>query len=365
MSKNNNVRVTKARKPMSQQAKRNLANIFGSFISNQRAIDGAKEMPIWVAIIFLILSVFLPVIPMMVSASNAYGSSFVSTYSYGLDVTLSEASYQMKQDGYVFQVTGENNNYELRSTGKAIASYSDPIYKYTNKLTNEYNLMVYYSEANLEGGSDDPTSLQALIATCMKDIYLKGTTIKASAEVTENIYVPSFVILHKSRLYVYIYSPSTTTAVAASYEGCNWNNYDKTANNILLDRIIGDADHSQIVYFNEKVFTNWKTVLDESYLQQKGKTLAINTFIYLGIYLALIIFMGLMIFLLTRGKKNVFHYLSFLTCEKIGAWASLCPGLIGMILGFIFPSQAVLFFIMILGVRIMWLSMKQLRPQNY
>lgn len=368
MSTNNKAKVITPKKPMSPQAKRNLANIFGSFISNQRAIDGAKEMPIWVAIIFLLLSIFLPVIPTMVSNSNAYGSSFIATYSYGLDVTLPELSYQLKKEGYSFEVVGTKDNMELKGykDSTALDPYAlTPIARYTNKLTGEYNLSIYYSEANFSGDSSDITSLKHLSEVCTSDSYLKGTTTVAPVGTEENIYTPSFVILHKTRLYVYLYSPSTTTAIAASYDGCNWNNFDTSTTNKLLDRVIADANHDEIVYFNEKVFKNWKTVLDESYLQQKGTTFVASPFIYLGIYLGLVIFMGLMIFLLTRGKKNVFRYLSFLTCEKIAAWASLSPAVIGLILGFIFPSQAILFFIMVLGIRIMWLSMKQLRPQQY
>jgi maltodextrin utilization protein YvdJ len=74
--------------------------------------------------------------------------------------------------------------------------------------------------------------------------------------------------------------------------------------------------------------------------------------------------MGLMIFLLTRGKKNIFHIYTFGDCEKIAAWSMVSPALLSLILGFIFTDYAMMFFIILLGLRVMWLSMKQLRPAN-
>ena len=74
--------------------------------------------------------------------------------------------------------------------------------------------------------------------------------------------------------------------------------------------------------------------------------------------------MGLMVFLLTRGKKNIFRVYTFGDCQKISAWSMVSPALLGMILGFFIQDYAMMFFIILLGVRVMWLSMKQLRPAN-
>lgn len=345
--------VKKVKKPMSQQTKRNLGNIFGSIISNQRAIDGAKELPIWVALIFFALSVFLPVIPSMVQVSNTYGASFVGNYTYDLDRTLSEATYQMKKDGKEFIVKDQQLEYN-----KASAEFvTDSVYDYVNDKTHEYDLRVYYSVGNLN----------ELQIKCSTDYYKLGTTEKYEnpSKEDKNKYVPSFVILHKDGIFVYIFQKSSDKGVAASYNGCNWKNYNSTDE--LLTRVIGTATeemhNANISQYNKEVFGNWKIVFNESYIDAKGLTFRNTTLIYLGIFAALVLFMGLMIFLLTRGKKNVYHFLSILTCLKIAAWAAFTPAIIGLILGFIFPSQATLFFIMVLGIRIMWLCMKQLRPQ--
>ena len=88
-----------------------------------------------------------------------------------------------------------------------------------------------------------------------------------------------------------------------------------------------------------------------------------STFLFFGIYIALLIIMGLLLWLLTRGKNNVFNYLKFMDTEKMAWWASLAPGILAMIVGFIFNNFAQMAFIILIGLRTMWMAMKQLRPQ--
>jgi len=69
-----------------------------------------------------------------------------------------------------------------------------------------------------------------------------------------------------------------------------------------------------------------------------------------------------MIFILTRGKRNPFRIYTFWETQKISYWASFTPSLLALIFGFIFTEYAVMIFVMLIGVRIMWMSMKSLKP---
>ena len=89
-----------------------------------------------------------------------------------------------------------------------------------------------------------------------------------------------------------------------------------------------------------------------------------SSLVFLGVYIVLIFIMGLLIFLLTRGKTNMFNYLKFMDCQKMVWWASLAPAILAVIFGFIFTNFAQMIFIILLGLRVMWMSMKQLRPQQ-
>ena len=115
--------------------------------------------------------------------------------------------------------------------------------------------------------------------------------------------------------------------------------------------------------FTNGVLDNWKTYFDESYISTRDTNVTYSLLIYYGIYLLMLLFMGLMVFLLTRGKRNIFNYLKFGICLKMAAWSSITPAVLALILGFVLPAYAIMYFIVLLGIRVMWMSMKQLRPQ--
>ena len=72
--------------------------------------------------------------------------------------------------------------------------------------------------------------------------------------------------------------------------------------------------------------------------------------------------MGLMLWLLTRGKNNPNRNLTIWVGVKISWWIDFTPGLLAMILGFVWSAAAGLAYIVLMGLRTMWLSMRSLNP---
>ena len=118
-----------------------------------------------------------------------------------------------------------------------------------------------------------------------------------------------------------------------------------------------NSEHRDIIY------KNWEEDYNKVFMSQKRYNILVSTFLFFGIYIALLIILGLLMFLLTRGKNNMFNYLKFMDTQKMAWWAALSPGILAMIFGFIFPRFAQMAFIVLIGLRAMWISMKQLRPQ--
>jgi len=108
---------------------------------------------------------------------------------------------------------------------------------------------------------------------------------------------------------------------------------------------------------------NLKDLIDDTYATTRTSMMIWGTLIYLGVYFAVNFFMALMIFLMSRGKNNPNNYLNLWHCIKIDWWTCFCPGLLGLILGFLFPSNATMFYILFVAMRVVWLSTKELRPQ--
>ena len=114
--------------------------------------------------------------------------------------------------------------------------------------------------------------------------------------------------------------------------------------------------------FYNGVLANFKKFLNKSYLASKAKTTAVTCLFSLAVFAGLSLIMGFLMWVMTRGKNNPNNYFSLWLCLKLEARLALAPALITLLLGFLLVSYAQMIFILTLGMRVMWISMKELRP---
>ena len=361
MSKNQKPKkLKKKREPMDPQKKRNLINVFKSIISNQACVDGGKEAPWWIAVIFLVLSMVLPVIPIVVSYSNAYGSSFLSSYNYSSDRGVQNTFESLKTNGVTLNITGDTLSYSKAVSDEPIAV--DIIHDTSRGAEYQYyNFMVYYTDRTGSQLSD----FVNLIANTQYEVGTLNKYDEAKAGQYEadgtKFYTPSFVLLNKTTMAMAVYKTETTERVGTTAGGLNWNN---SAHGDLVARVLNVDASLEGTAKTKAIYNNWKSVLDETYLSAKNDTTLKMSLIYLAVYTGLMLFLGLMVWLLTRGKNSVYRYLNIWASEKIVWWASFTPAVLGLILGFVLAGNMIgqMAFIVLLSIRVMWLSMRQLRP---
>ncbi len=353
-------KLKKDKKRMSPKTKNILVNTFKGIISNQACIDNGKEAPWWLAILFLIFGMIIPLIPNFVSLNNAYGSSFLANGTFGLDANITKASVALKSEGKHLNVSKG-----LLSYSDTTHNYSDPIYTSTDTRYGEYNFMMYYTNFK---GSDLNNFINKLTTTeyvlDSKTVYDKTTDPKG--EVSR--YIPSFVVLTEDTLVAAIYKSRNTNRAGNTPGGLNWLN---TAEGDLLARVnegLTSTTEAEVANNKadwEKCFNSWRGIFNETFLMQKETNKWNTTLIYLGVYAGLIIFLGLMLFLLTRGKTNPFSQtLNFWHTQKIAYFLSFTPAVLALVVGFIFAGNIFgqMGFIMLISLRAMWASMRQLRP---
>ncbi|MCR5505425.1 MAG: hypothetical protein K6F07_00295 [Bacilli bacterium] len=370
---------------MKSTTKRTISNLFASLIKNDRAIEGAKTAPWWVAVILFVLGTFLPVIPIMVSQGNDYGAKFLNTSLYGYDQALVSETVAMNDDGFKFEVVnGEllayKDNVQLTNTWEndndctPIATYDakkiitgidgNPV-EVTNRVLNIfYTDRLYKSTATTYTIT---TMLKAIqIQTYVTDqINVVATTAENEASYKNATkYIPSFVLLHKGGIFSYIYKSGTTALASYTATGYSWKSYGDTSDLFgdILNNVVADKDVRNLAYVRE-VTNNWKTVYNKAYAQQKVTNFWFLSGIFYAIFFGLNAFMGLMLWLLCRGKNNPNRGLNILTCEGIAGWICVSPGLIAMVLGFIMPAAQQVAFIILIGLRAMWLAMRSLNPK--
>ena len=366
---------------MTAKTKNTLRLLFGNLVNNNIAIEGAKTLPWWVATIMFVLGSFLPVIPIMVNASKTKGQDFVSSSTiYSYDQALISCGVELKTESlYDFKVEEQQLiGYHRENTSEDFAVMEQtwtenkdltPVAYYNSTFEGKTQrvLNVYYSDRPLTGKVN---SISTLLTAIGKEKYVLGTdeiydaTVHTEVDAKKGLYIPSYILLYKQGLYSTIYKVNTTSASSSAYSGLDWKHADFTS---LLDQVVtveGKEANVLDKTYVDASFANWKAVFNDAYLNQRVKTFWINSGMYYGIYLVLGVFMGLMIFLLTRGKANPNRGLTFWITTKISWIACVAPAILAMIVGFFWNVAAGLGFIVLFGLRIMWLSMRSLSPQQ-
>ncbi len=375
-------KLKKAKKGMNPKVKFTLFNSFKGLISNQAVIDGSRGSRWWVAAIFLVFSVILPLIPTFSQLSKMYGASFVSVNNFGLDVQLSKFAYEEKLAGIEFKVEGGKLHYyqgydfdkhegveqDFITPNEAYFNNRDCEFSVINSVTNQYDAKFYFwTDANLSSNVDK----------IVKQTYLvkgnngsDGRKIPTPEMKDTKVYLPNIIIFTPTTMAVALYKADTNTGVGASYGGLDWLN---TRTDIgLVERLLGKgfedsktlSEEAFVNKYYKDVMSVFKEVCNETYLNQKNKTKWTNTGIYAGIYAGVIVFLGLIVFILTRGKNNPYKFLNIWECQKISWWGAASPAILGTLLSLIFAGNTIgqMAFILLVSLRIMWLSMKQLRP---
>ena len=352
---------------MKDRTKEVLKDGFGSLINNAACIRGAKSGPLWLTIVMFILAIFLPIIPLFVQQATTNGSTFLKSYSYGLERYVTSIAMDLKNNRLAEFSISEDHMLSVTENGADVvfANYGSEkpyaAYKSVADEKEQYMFCVYLSDATTD---KEKSEVNKVIATTN---YGNGT-IDVSTD-TENVYRPSYMILFKNGVYVVIYGQNGTKAVTSSYSG---DFKTLKAGDDYLNQLLtvkdkdGNAVSQSIIsddYVNG-VYKNYKKFLDKSYETLKIKNTWATSGIYLAIFFGASVLMGFIMWLLTRGKNNPNNYYTPWLTMKIQARMGLSPALITLAVGFFLTSYAPMIFIMTMGLRVMWVSMKELRPMQ-
>jgi hypothetical protein len=345
--------------------------IFASLFRNDAAMEGRFQKWYLAAILFL-LSIIISAVPLFVSATNTNGADFMDSTLYSFDVGIQNFSEALvdedvdlivEQDGDLHQLVNPNSSWE---TAFPLFDREGGIdfhyYEYRNHA-NELKLKVYYQGA---ASNDD--------ALAFLNAKLEATN---SAE-TPNLNIGSFVFFGQYSLNVFLYNPAGVaagTVAGRDYASAMQGDYLSFAvgKNIKhlgtidqfgnpIDRPTPTSTGLEFAEYQEKLLKNWEIFLDEAYSNIKVRNVWFTTGTILAINSILGVFMGLLVFVMTRGKTNPNRTMTFLEAYKITGWLLLSPAIISLIVGFIFPNYASMAFVLLVGLRMMWLSSKTLRP---
>ena len=349
-------------KKLSKEAKFNLKNGFGSLINNRCAIEAGKSMPIWLTIIMGILGPALAMVPIIVGTANTNGAAaYNDNLNYNLDRNLAISMVDLINKDGKLKLSNHYLTYYENSQPVIIADGKYEMQNHINSQNKQYSVRTYFLAETTEKKIDE------LYKEITAEEFIIGTTtLRSDEDPSGTKYYKPMTLAFYNKGFAFVNFKDQTTTTATSYSGDFVNTPDcenLIARIATVDGIL-PTNYVEIgrTGYLDGLKVNFKALLNEGYLGVKAKTFLYTSTIYYAVFLGLTIFLGFLIFFLTRGKRNFNNYLKWYQCLGIACWACVSPGLLALGLGFLMQSMALMLFILLMGMRTMWLTMKQLSP---
>jgi hypothetical protein len=374
---------------------KNIKLLFKSLVNNGACIEGGRERNWIYALVFFILSIGLAIMPTMIQSGSAYGASFLTdSFNGALDVAMVDFGMELQNtvlhDPIELAFVDYGNGTVLidkkveEPTLQTAATWGDVFTDYTyapyahhrtiNVIDGEVigampititDFNVYYI------GVDNAT----LSKYATNIIAGRQPTIDATEGIESVKNTTSFLILGKNIFYTYLY-PNVVDPVPVTYTGDYLNTPLGSFNNLFtvtlsdqtvltpatwLSELSATAHKDSFTAYQQGVYENFVKLYNDGYKSSKGRKFAVDTLIPLVLYTTLYVLSIVILFVMTRGKNNPYRFFSFWDVTKIASWALFSPAVLTMIISFIFPSFAIFAFVILFGIRFLWMSLKNLK----
>lgn len=364
-------KVSKTKKKMSPEAKEKLKTSFLTLVNNDACIRASREYHGWgwnaLAVTLAVASCVIAVVPSLVGRLQVdYGNSVLSSPNYSYDDGLTNFTKKLAEEG-IDLIIDNNGHPSFGSTESA----------WIEKMAakgNETDKLYFYKDVSSSKGQTmfevfvNPTVFVTTAAhadvtdtTFFADIVegknpINHTTRSDRIEGSDAPYATSFLAFGLDSIMIGRYNASgkgeRLTGENKALVGTNFKSFAFNRDNQMLQ-------NSEL---KEAVVANYKNVFRSMTQAQKEAGAWQYTGIMFGVYVGLNVLFGLLLFLLTRGKRNPLRVYTFWETQKMSYWASFAPGILSLCLGFAMQSMAMMSFIFLFGMRIMWMSMKSMRP---
>jgi hypothetical protein len=343
--------------------------IFQSLLNNAAVMEARKE-PWYVAIIIFLLSVVFATYPTFSQINARAGSDFLTRETYSMDqglVDFSETLYNQDIQLVVRTTT-------LADQTTTYLANEDVLWRnvFTQTLT-ETNFPYYEYR-----GSTGQVRLRVFYQADQSDESAVALINRLLNLETGHADIATFLMLGRTAVYFYVYNPGAIAANTASGSGYIYS-FNGTYTSVPLNTNLGNfiaLDSSGFLIdpvadfqanasaYETRIFTHWKQFFDQSFLEAKSVLLIAQSGLTLVVNTIMALMMSLVIFLMTRGKNNPNRTLKFAETMKIGSWSLLSPALLTIVAGSFFPEFAGTAFVLFVGLRLMWLSSRYLRPMD-
>ena len=369
MSKNKKKKQSR----MSDATKENLKLGASAIISNASVVELGQKKPWYGAVICAVLSVVLAALPILTQSLKTKGSDILKTPAYGFetglvhfqqDLNTSEKKVEWNVENSSLTVTGWK---EFLTTEQSGSTDTEPWYHHVNDVTKKVDFAAFVTDLEGKDFSDYVAKVYSGINP--------STGAKIGTTLTVNVGTPSSesteTTSENNHVNTLIFGKNTFRIMKANANG-EWAEAgvgslrDYSGGELPFKSLVKNiaAEPEALETYIADTKKAWSDYLDKAATKQIVGSAWKMTGLMAAVFVFFVFFMGLMIFIMTRGKNNPYRIYTFWMTQKMSYWGAFTPALLGMIIGFFVSNQILQFlFIILFGFRIMWLSMKTLRPQ--
>ena len=309
--------------------KQNIKLFFTSLISNNACIDAGRKKPWYAAILLFFISIVLSVVPSSVLELKKQGDKNFDSTTY----LTNQATALFAKD-----LQSEEFNNQMFVIKQNKDSY----------LESQVFEKCYYFD--VENGK----KVGYAFTYCANDAVQTRISQFQEANV-------SFFIFTPDTLYISVLDPAKPELAKRVVNLTCINAYKKVGENDIKNSFVEGESQTETV---NKTWDNWKGLIRKFYNQTRLKAAGMQLAIMSAINVGIVAIMGFLVWVLTRGKNNPYRIFTVWECYKMVFWTALTPGILTCGLGFLIKTFASTLFPLLLGVRVMWLTMKALRPDG-
>ncbi|MGM9858049.1 MAG: hypothetical protein ACI311_02210 [Bacilli bacterium] len=360
-----------------------------TLINNDSCVVAATKFPWWIALIVYIFSVCISFIPSVVQSGTTKGNYLLTSTMYSADVGLEtftrilngedpetrvvdpakEINLVVKQNEQGENELFYNDTASLENWNAIVTSSTDEDGVSYSYYEFKQNTGVLDSEGNVViaprlrvfvslGEKEDGTS------SAYETFFNNPIFGISQGYATENAYYQkpcSLLVFGSKEFYFVKYDLSATSNgsyTESAYKG-DYLTQDVGSNGLFLKDLLKSTDSEEVVSLSS---SRWNTFFEEGYRTLR-KTNTLYSFALVGgMNATIIIIFGATLWLMTRGKNNPNRHFKFKETMNMSFYTALSPAVLTLIFGFIFSRYASFIFVALMAIRLMWMSMKTLRP---
>ena len=356
---------------------KNFKLILKSLINNNACIEGGRTKPWYFAIIMLFVSMILCLVPSIVSSATKSGDDFVKSSTNNYEVGVLRFVEELRKQDISLTIKDVEGKKQMIATKGELTGEAAWNAAFPNVNTQDVHCYTHYN-------ADNKIDFQAFyFAEPINDTNWKKISYDATYSVddqgneveTLTARTTSFLCLGLDTARGVVYTSAGSATSSSFYGDYKYFSDGYTINDLGTitidehtyhgDEVIALGEQAYADYRN-KSWEDWKDFYRTGFLTYKFTSLWQTNLILLGVNIGITFFMGLMLFILTRGKANPYRVYNFWDTQKMVYWGTPTVAVLALVGGLIpfFSQFAQVIYPLLLGVRIMWMSMKSLNPQS-